>query len=181
MSRTWMMARLAAAVGIALFTGGAQVSCGNRFGDGRDLDSGNGPTFTTTLVLRDSAGAATATFARGEPITFELVVRNRSAGTVRLENGHPPDSDFLVVDDGTDDVRWRNNANNSFPTVVVPLVFAAGETRTFTVTWDQVLDDGSMLGRGDYEARGVVPFAGFEQDPLAPNELGSNLSAFRVR
>jgi hypothetical protein len=179
-----MMSRLAAVIGIALFTGGAQYSCSNgigTIGHGRDIDSGNGPTFTTNLVLRDSAGARTTAFTRGETITFELTVRNRTTDTVRLEDGHPPDSDFVVFDDGTDDVRWQRNEGRAFPAVVAPIVFAPGETRTFTVEWDQVLIDGRMLGVGDYEARGVIPFAAFATDPLAPSDLGSNLVAFSVR
>lgn len=181
--RAPMIARVAAVIAISLFTGGAQYSCSSRYGstNGRDIDSGNGPRFTTTLLLRDSSGAATYTFARGEPITFELVVRNRTTSTVSLESGHPPDSDYAVFDDGTERLRWRYNASRGLPVVVVPLVFQPGETRIFTITWNQVLDDGSMLGSGNFEARGVVPFVGFVEDPMTPHELGSNLVAFRIR
>jgi hypothetical protein len=179
-----MMSRLAAVIAIGLFTGGAQYSCSNGSGnirDGRDIDSGNGPTFTTSLVLRDSSGAQATRFDQGETITFELTVRNRTNTTVRLESGHPPDSDFVVFDDGTDDVRWRHNEGRGIPLVVTPIVFAPRETRTFTVNWDQLLLNGTMLVNGNYEARGVIPFTEFATDPMASSELGSNLVAFSVR
>ena len=178
------MSRLAALVGICLFTSGAQYSCSSdgtgRITD-RDLGSGSGPTFTTSLVLRDSAGVATRSFDRGELITFELTVRNRTDQTVRLESGHPPDFDFLVLNDGTSRVRWQWTEGRGIPTVVIPIVFAAGETKTYTFVWNQGLLDGAMLERGNFEARGVVPFSGYQGNPLAAHELGSNLLAFTVR
>ena len=182
--RRSMMSRLVALVGICLFTSGAEFSCSSdgtgRITD-RDLGSGSGPRFTTTLVLRDSAGTATRSFDRGELITLELTVRNRTDQSVRLNNGHPPDFEFFVIDDGTSRVRWQYTENRAFPAVILPIDFAAGETKTYTFTWNQVLRDGAMLERGNYEARGAIPFPGLQGNPLAADELGSNLLAFTVR
>ena len=178
-----MIARVAAVLAIALTTMGAQWSCSS---DGtarlidRDFDSGDGPTFTTTLALRDSADTETSEFDRAELIHFELAVRNRTSDTVRLSYGHPPHFDFVVFDDGTSRVRWRYVDGRAFTPVVMDTVFAPGETKTFTFAWDQVLSDGAMLERGVYEARGVMPFPGYMDNLLAPHELGSVLRRFRV-
>jgi hypothetical protein len=181
--RASMIARLAAVVGIAVFTGGAQVSCTDSDGDmpGRDIDSGDGPTFSTTVFVRDSSGAAASSFRDSDLISFELSVRNRTNRSVTLTLDGPPVSDYVVFDDHTSHVRWQWSFDKDFPASVQPLVFEAYETKVFKVTWDQVLANGAMLPRGNYEVRGVIPFAGFAADPLASNELGSNLVRFTVR
>lgn len=181
-----MMARLAILFGICLFTAGAQWSCSSdgsaRIGDGNDdLDSGNGPRFSTRLVLRNAAGSETYTFDRGDLITFEITIRNRTAETVRLQGCCPPQSDFFVFDEGDEDVRWQWSEGRAFPAVVEDLVFAANETKTMQVTWNQITRSGASLGAGQYDARGVVTRDLFLADPFATSELGSNLRSFTVR
>jgi hypothetical protein len=44
-----------------------------------------------------------------------------------------------------------------------------------------VLADGTHLPPGNYQARGVMVFAGYQNNPLAPSEFGSPLEPFRVR
>lgn len=185
--RRSMMARLAMLFGICLFTAGAQFSCNS--GDGTahlgdandDLDSGNGPRFSTRLVLRNAAGAETYTFARGDLITLEITIRNRTGETVRLQGCCPPESDFFVFDESDEDVRWQWSEGRVFPAVVADLVFTPNETKTMQVTWDQVTRSGSQLAAGHYDARGVVTRAPFSTDPFAVSELGSNLRSFTIR
>lgn len=178
-----MMARLAMLFGICLLTTGSQFSCSTdgTASIGDDIDSGNGPRFTTRLVLRDSAGAETYTFDRGELITLELTIRNRTNETVRLQGCCPPESDFFVFEDRDEDVRWQWSEGRAFPAVVADLVFDPNETKTMQVTWDQVTRSGEMLAAGEYDARGVVTRAPFVADPLASSELGSNLRSFTIR
>ena len=178
-----MMARLVALFGICLFTAGAQFSCSSigvaTIGD--DIDSGNGPRFTTRLVLRDSAGTETYTFQRGDLIDFELTIRNRTSQTIVLQDCCPPESDFFVLDDGDEVVRWQWSEGRVFPAVIADLVFAPNQTRTFHVNWNQVTRSGEMLAAGRYDTRGVVTRAPFSSDPLASSELGSNLRTFTIR
>ena len=177
------MARLALLVGIVFTTAGAQYSCssdGNGLITNRDLDSGNGPTFSTTLILRDSAGAETYDFARTELVTFELTVRNRTDRPVTLQMPSTAGAEFLVFTEGGSAPRWRSNEDQAFPAVVTQIVFQANESKVFELDWTQETRDGTFLDRGRYEARGVLANVGFPVNPLAPHELGSNLRVFTV-
>jgi hypothetical protein len=184
--RRSMIARLLGVGVVALITGGSQVSC-NSGGEEpdpsrppRDIDSGEGPTFTTTLVLRDSAGTETYRFFRGELITFELSVRNRSAQPVTVSLGSTLTSLCLAFDSGAEEPRWNSAGGLAFPTVITTLTFAPDETKVISHTWHQETADGRWLGRGNYEARCGLAAVGVLQQPLAPYELASNLRAFTV-
>lgn len=178
-----MMARLAMLFGICLVTAGAQFSCSSdgTASIGDDIDSGNGPRFTTRLVLRDTAGTETYTFQRGELINFELTIRNRTSETIRLQGCCPPESDFFVFEDRDEDVRWQWSEGRAFPAVVADLVFSPNETKTMQITWNQVTRSGEMLAAGQYDVRGVVTRAPFLTDALASSELGSNLRTLTIR
>ena len=179
-----MMARLVVLFGICLFTAGAQFSCSSD-GTGSisddDLDSGDGPRFSTRLVLRDSSGAETYTFARGELITFELTVRNRTNQTVTIPNCCPPNSEFLVFEEDTRSLLWRWTESQPFPLVIGDLVFSPQQSRTLRGDWNQVTRTGDMIPAGAYEARGAIPSAALRGDPLTSDELASNLRSFTVR
>lgn len=178
------MARVALLVGICLSTVGAQYSC-NSDGSGmftsRDLHSGDGPTFSTTLVLRDSTGSEVSRFSRMEIIRMELTVRNRTdvEQTLQMPTSGVGAS-FMTFDEGADRPLWRSTDGFVFPAVVTPIVFQPHETKVVGFDWNQAMADGSFLPNGSYEARGVVQIVGFPEDPLAAHELGSNLAVFTV-
>lgn len=177
-----MIARLAMMGAVWLVASGSQVSCSS--GDNskipaRDLPSGDGPTFTTTLVMRNSAGVETYEFSRGEIIRFELTVRNRSRQTVELESGHFP-YDFVAFDNGGNTPRWMWSDGKVSTMEGVVYVYPPGESKVYTVDWNQETASGSTLPAGRYEARGVIVFDGFRTNPLAPHELGSTLRAYTV-
>jgi Intracellular proteinase inhibitor len=179
-----MMARLALLVGIVLGTAGAQYRCssdGSGLMIGRDLDSGHGPAFSTTLVLRDSAGTVTYSFNRMEIITLEITVLNLTDTAMTVHLPSTAGSEFMVFADSGSTPRWRSNDGKVFLTIVTDLVFQPRESRIFSLDWNQEMGDGSFLPKGTYEARGMLPNVGFPADPLAANELGSNLKAFTVR
>ena len=184
-----MIARLIGISAIALVSSGAQYSCSASSDDEnpfppRELDSGEGENFSSSLVLRDSAGTEKYTFDRAELITLELTVRNRKAEPVTVQLSSPGTSDFFVFRSGRSDAAWNCTHGLASPAVVVPLVFAANETKVISCTWNQVLPDGDMAGRGNYEARGAILAVGVfgpTGSPLAPHELASGLRAFRIR
>jgi hypothetical protein len=178
-----MIARVALLVGIVLGTAGAQYSCssdGNGLITNRDLGSGNGPTFSATLILRDSAGAETNRFAHLELIEMELTVRNRSAEVVTVQMPSTVDSDFVVFTAGGDTPRWWSNEDQALPMVITQIVFQPNESKMFVLSWNQELRDGSFLTAGSYEARGMLRNVGFPRQWLAPHELGSNLRVFTI-
>lgn len=171
-TRTAMFARLGLIGAAALFTLGAQSSCSSNNGEGTltvtdaskrsGTGTTTGPTLSTTLKLKDSSGRVTGNFARGELITFELTVLNRTNSALQLQfpsaGGY---NDFYVYKPGTDEARWEWLANRLFATVVTDVTIAANGTVVFTDTWDQVKLDGQMLESGDHEAQGVFyPVAG---------------------
>ena len=47
--------------------------------------------------------------------------------------------------------------------------------------WPGTLADGTNLKVGNYQARGALVYPGFENDPLAANDMASPLEAFTVR
>jgi hypothetical protein len=176
--RRSMMARLTAVAVVALFTSGAQTRCtsgdNGLIGEIGDPGSGNGPTFTTTLVLKDSAGTPKAIFPAGAVITLELSVRNRTSQPVELDFTSGQQYDFFVFRSGSNSALWQWSSTALFTQAASQLTFAAGETKVFTVTWAQ------DVARGAYEARGAVLFDALRTNPQAPHELGSTLVAFTV-
>lgn len=130
------VARLLAVGAVALVTGGSQVSCNTGAGTGEFTGgSGNGPTFTTTLLLRDSAGAAKNAFQAGELIHFELSVRNRTGQPVELDFSSGQQYDFFAFEAGSANLAWLWSSTALFTQAASTLTFAAGETKVFTVSW----------------------------------------------
>lgn len=172
------VARLLAVGAVALVTGGAQTSCSA--GDPSLLprpeesgESGNGPTFTTTLVLEDAAGVEKTSFQAGERITLQLTVRNRTPQTVEVDFASGHQYDFFVFTSGSNATHWVWSSTALFTQATSTQTFAAGESKVFSVHW-------STDRRGQYEARGALLFDGLLQNPLAPHELGSTLREFTV-
>ena len=176
--RRSMVSRLLAVGAVVLVTGGAQTSCSS--GDVSQLPghddsqvSGDGPTFTTTLVLKDASGAVKSSFQADELITFELSVRNRTAQAVELDFSSGQQYDFFAFRSGTSDLAWLWSSTALFIQAETTLTFAAGETKVFTV-------QSSQGTRGLYEARGAVLFDALATNRLAPHELGSTLVPFTI-
>jgi hypothetical protein len=155
-----------------LFTAGAS-SCSSG-------GTASAVTFSTDLLIRNAAGVIEDRFAVGAPINFELRVRNRTdtPAVVQFATGHQ--FDFIVVDDGTANVRWKWSDGKAFVTVATELEFAAGETKVFTTTWDQAGRGGQAVGPGNYEARGALVFSQLVNDPLFQGQLGSPLKPFSI-
>jgi hypothetical protein len=191
MTRLSMIARLTALGAVGLLTMGAQSSCSSNNGEGtleivdKGSDTGTGtntgPTFSTTLTLKDSTGRVTSHFSRGELITFELSVLNRTNAPITMRfpsmGGY---NDFFVYKPGTDEARWEWLANKFFAAVVTEYTFEAGAAHVFTGTWDQVKLNGEMLESGRQEAYGLwYPIPG-QTPELTPDESRSPRVAFTV-
>ena len=187
-SRASMIARLAL-LGAVGYLMAAQSSCSSGpdggkvvIGDpGSGTGTSTGPTFQTTLTLKNSSGATTSTFHNGELITFELTVLNRTDAPITMRfpsmGGY---ADFQVFNRGTNDARFDWLANKVFAAVVTDITFDAHGTHTFTGTWDWVDTGGTMVPAGNYEALGQwipIPGTGI---PLTEADRQSPRVAFRV-
>jgi len=164
---------------VAICMGATSQSCTLR--DALKKDSNSDLSFSTTLQLLDNTGSATTTFNQGDPIQFSLRVNNLddNAATINFETSQQ--TDFVVVKAGSSDVVWQWSKHQPAPSETAStLQFEGNQSRTFTVDWDQTDDNGNLLDRGDYDARGVVIFDGFSNDPLKDNQLGSAPQRFKV-
>ena len=185
-----MIARLALVVGIALVTAGYSkcVFVSNPEGTTVGVVGGDGDgtgsivdTFSTTLVLRDSAGVVTSSFVFGEQIRFDLEARNQSAQVVTLTFPDAQIYDFVVLDSDSARVRWRWSDNMSFPQVITQLRFEPNSSKAYSVLWSGVLSDGTHLPPGNYRAQGMLVAEASASNPVAAGDLNSPLVNFTVR
>ena len=111
-----------------------------------------------------------------------LTVRNRRDTTETIDFTDSRQSDFLVVRANSYDIVWQLSEESAAPSPrPTTLEFAPGETKTFTITWDQTdSDSGDQVRTGTYEARGVMVFDGFDTSPLRSSQLGSPLERFTI-
>ena len=182
-TRGSMMARLALLGGICLVTSGNVAFCSFQSGPDALLEPGTGGTgeFRSTLVLRNVSGVETSSFVFGEPIRFDFAVENLTGRQLRISFPDAQMTDYLVVNQGTTQIRWMWSEDQSFAQVRTELVFEPFATQSFSVTWNGSLSDGTNLPPGSYEARGLMLFDGYEANPLAPSQLAAPLQPFVVR
>src|SRR6185369_16182051 len=177
--------RLATLIGILAICAGPTTSnrsCSLPGSGSNSGDGGDDPTFVTTLQLQDTQGNVTDSFQRQELVQMILTVRNRRDTTETIDFTDSRTSDFVVVRANTDNVVWQLSKETAAPSPTpTTLSFAPGETKTFTTTWDQTeSDSGDQARTGNYEARGVLVFDGFDTRPLRASQQGSPLESFTI-
>lgn len=171
--------RVLTVIGIlAICLGSSSRSCtlGGIGGGG----NGDDPSFVTELTLQDINGQITDSFERDEQIEMVLTVRNRLDRSVSVDFETTRTSDFVVVRENTDNVVWQESDGRASSPVATTLDFAAGETKSFRASWNQLGADGAPVRTGSYEARGVLVYTGFDTNPLRSNQLGSTLERFTI-
>ena len=185
MSYARMMTRLLWVVGASIVAFGYSKCIFVSDSGGGGHVGGGGPgfgnDFATTLVLRDSTGSANSSFVMGEPIRFDLEIANQANRTASLQFPDAQIYDLYVFDAADNRVRWRWSDGMAFAQVSTRLSFTPLSTRSYSVTWNGVLADGTQLPAGNYRARGVIVAQDYTGDPLNPGDLGSNLVDFTVR
>ena len=146
-------------------------------------DSGsNDQSFVTQLALINSNGEETDTFAFGESIKMQLTVHNTGTNIAQVDFPTTRTSDFVVVGQNSDAILWQwSNLQPVFGQTLTTLTFQPDETKTFTVTWNQIGDNGIATNPGTYRARGVLVYDGFDISPLQTNNLGSTPAQFTIR
>lgn len=130
-------------------------------------NASDAPQFVTSLAVENTSNQPVSAFAQHEPVQLVLTVRNRSGSAQKLFFNTSEMVNFAVVNAGTADVVWTcdgtstsctpasgNPAGSDAGSGFTELDFAAGETKTFTFTWDQTDNSGVQLGTGSYEVLG---------------------------
>ena len=187
--RDSMMARLALLIGIGLVTAGNYAACAFKSGPNGGVyptvpgtpGTPAAGTFGSTLTLRNVSGVETRDFVFGEPIRFDFEIINRTNTQQRLQFPDAQTYEFLVANQAATQILWKWSDGQAFAQVATELVFEPYSSKTFTVTWPGTLADGTNLSVGNYQARGALASPGFEDNPLAPNDMASPLEAFTVR
>lgn len=175
-----LLSRLLTVLGVmVLCLGATSSSCSIDDLDG-DGDDGDDPSFVAELTLQDKDGKTTTSFTRDQPITMILTVRNRlnTAATIEFTDGRQ--EDFVVVRENSDTVVWQWSKDQTFGTTATELNFTAGETKTFTRSWDQNDNDDDLVRAGAYEARGALVYSNFDSSPLKSNQQASTLVRFTI-
>lgn len=124
-------------------------------------DSDGSPTFVTTLAVESAHGIPTTSFASGESIQFVLSVHNRTNMPQTITTQVCVSQfDIAVVTAGTANVVFNGPVPGMQCMAIsldgVPMNFAANETKTFTVMWNQTGLAGQPVAPGNYEVMGGV-------------------------
>jgi hypothetical protein len=175
--------RLATLFGIMVICAGTTSSRSCSLGSSdSNGDGGDDPTFVATLQVQNTSGEVTDSFQRTELIQLILTVRNRRDTTETMDFTDSRTSDFVVVRANSDNVVWQLSKESAAPSPTpTTLTFGPNEVKTFTTTWDQTdSDSGDQVRTGSYEARGVLVFDGFDDNPLRASQRGSPLEEFTI-
>jgi hypothetical protein len=175
--------RLATLFGILVICAGTTSSRSCSLGSSdSNGDGGDDPTFVATLQVQNTSGELTDSFQRTELIQLILTVRNRRDTTETMDFTDSRTSDFVVVRANSDNVVWQLSKESAAPSPTpTTLTFGPNEVKTFTTTWDQTdSDSGDQVRTGSYEARGVLVFDGFDDNPLRASQRGSPLEEFTI-
>jgi hypothetical protein len=168
-------------VGIVLATAGYASCSFNSGPDPRPDPPPHVEPFGSSLTLRDVNGVETRSFVVGEPIRFDFEIVNLTDQKQVVSFPDGQDHDFVVVNDGTSQIRWKWSQNLAFTQANTELTFESNASKTFTLYWPGTLADGTPLPAGTYQARGALVFDGFRANPLASHSMGSELESFTVR
>jgi hypothetical protein len=149
--------RLIVGITIALWLLGAS-NCS------QSSNNSDAPQFVTTLTVENTSGQTTASFAQAESVQFVLTIRNRTDQAQSLFFNSAELLNLAVVDAGTATVVWACDSDSS--SVTTPsctindtglstpatsgsgfneITFAAFETKTVTVTWNQTDNNGAQV------------------------------------
>lgn len=124
----------------------------------KNTDS-DAPQFVTSLAVQTASGQPSAAFGKGDPVQFVLTIRSRSNQPQKLFFNSNELLNVTVVDTGSATEVWtcdvgtatacKVGANLGTPSSsgsgFNEIDFAAFETKTVTVIWDQTDDNGAQV------------------------------------
>ncbi|MGH8306781.1 MAG: BsuPI-related putative proteinase inhibitor [Gammaproteobacteria bacterium] len=139
------------AVCAGMLLGASQCQTNTNNGTGPD-----GPLFVTTLAVEDVNGNSISTFSPGQQIQFVLSVRNRSSSSQTISFSTAQQYNFVVLNSGSATEVWTWSLGQTFSQNTTTLQIAAGQTQTYSFTWDQTDDSNQLVPSGNYEVIGGI-------------------------
>lgn len=125
---------------------------------GCNSDSASQSNFSVEIRTVDANGVDTVEFSQGELIVIEMPIvnlLNESRMTSLSDSGHPV---FCIRRATEQDCLWNSNFGLAFPQVLVDVAFQPLETRMYGATCDQLANEGTAFGHGEYEVMGRFGF-----------------------
>lgn len=148
--------------------------CGGGGGDEGGADGGGTPGFTVELEMRATNGATRSTFAFGDTIVFALSITNRSGAAQVLNLPTSQLYDLAVLPEGSQTPIWRWSFTQVFTPGTTSLSFAGHQTITHLYLWNGVLDDGTQIVAGRYDACGTLAYAQYASDWRGSHALAAS-------
>jgi len=106
-------------------------------------------------ALNTSLDVGQQTYQAGAPVQMTLNVRNTGDQAIRLQMPTGQMYDFVVQNSNGQEI-WHWSNGRAFTQSVTQVAVPAGETRSFTVTWNQQDDQGNQVPPGSYTIVGMV-------------------------
>ena len=109
----------------------------------------------TSLVLKDNFSQESNIFTQGGSIEFYLTATNTTNNVVTLNFNSSQQYDFYILNNSSYEI-WRWSDDKLFAAALSGISFQAGETKIFSVVWDQKLSTGKNIQIGNYIAKGSL-------------------------
>jgi hypothetical protein len=93
------------------------------------------------------------TFSSGENIPIELFLKNEGAGTVKLFYQTAQKFEVVVQTRKGSEI-WRWSADKFFTQMLEEAILQPGEEMSFSVSWNQVDNQGERISSGQYRVKG---------------------------
>lgn len=109
-------------------------------------------SFSSSFVIKDRMGQSVSTFSAGEPISFEMqVTNNGSTRRTLMANGGCMQVHFEVANTAKQ-VLWSSADNVACTAALQSVSYEAGQTQSFSATWNQQQRSGGQAANGSYTA-----------------------------
>lgn len=118
--------------------------------------------------LRVELSIGSAAHAAGAPVQISMRVTNLASSPVLLTASSAQEHDFFVRQRGA--LIWQWSHDRAFAQVIRDMTLAPGQTRSFSVAWDQRDLQGRRVDAGTYEVSAV--FLGAQRPGPASVEVG---------
>ena len=109
----------------------------------------------STLILRDIFSQESSSFVQGENIEFYLTATNSSESAVTVDFTSSQQYDFTVESTNGSKI-WRRSDGKVFAPSLSSITFQPGESKIFSVTWNQILSNAHNIAIGSYVAKGSL-------------------------